>query len=106
LISSPPKLISFAFIKSIMDPFLMAIETYCIFYKKKVFSHRNSYPRLWFLYFPNNSLFLIEIANIMFRKLNSLQFWFSRSKLRRGPKFDDKLKDYSSSYQIKKQINE
>lgn len=42
----------------------------------------------------------------MFRKLNSACFWFSRSRLRRGPKIDPKLKDYSSTYDIKKQINE
>ena len=33
-----------------------------------------------------------------------ITYWFSRSRLRRGPKFDPKLKNYSQLYNVKKQV--
>lgn len=35
-----------------------------------------------------------------------ISFWFSRSRLRRGPKIDPKLKNLSGMYNIKKQIKQ
>ena len=42
----------------------------------------------------------------MLSKLFYLNFWFSRSRLRRGPLIDPKLKNLTSTHDMKKQIRE
>jgi len=42
----------------------------------------------------------------MLAKLFYLNFWFSRSRLRRGPEIDPKLKDLTTTHAIKKKIKE
>lgn len=42
----------------------------------------------------------------MLAKLFHLNFWFSRSRLRRGPVIDPKLKDLTTTHAIKKKIKE
>lgn len=40
----------------------------------------------------------------MLAKLTFLHYWFSRSRLRKGPVIDPKLKDFTQTYDIQKQI--
>ena len=46
-------------------------------------------------------LIIIMINNLLF-----FRAFFSRSRLRRGPKIDPKLKDYTKMHKIQKQIKQ